>query len=241
MSQSRGTTGPSPLPSPSARELPLLSRAVLFLTPLRHRIPVIAAAVLAWLLLGVLADAGGGLGVAALVARGALYWFFLWFALAVAGNRRARPLLLPRQMMLRRARERYLSEQSWETLMPPEQVWEAVAQAFQVRGATATRIGDSILVELDAAYGQTDTGENRLQDRWRHAAALQHLKSRPAVLVFATPTGPGSRVQAFSRDSAQTGLYDVLSLADEMAASAVETVREATEALDQPGSGKATG
>ena len=240
MSQSRGTTGPSPLPSPSARELPLLSRAVLFLSPLRHRIPVIAAAVLAWVLLNLATVLDGGLGVAAAIVRGALYLSFFWY-LMVMRNRLPRPQLPPRQMMLHRARARYLSEQSWETLMSPEQVWEAVAQAFRVPGAAATRIGDSILVELDSAYGQTDSGENGLQDRWRHAAALQYLKSKPAVLVFTTPTGPGSRVQAFSRDSAQTGLYDVLSLADEMAASAVETVREATEALDQPGPGTATG
>lgn len=241
MSQSRGKTGSSPVPSASAPELPLLSRAVLFLTPLRRRIPVFAAVVLIWVGLGLLADAGGALGMAALIARGALYWFFLWFVLVVVGNRLTRPLLLPRQMMLRRARERYLSEQSWGTLLPPEQVLEAVGQAFQVRGAAATRIGDSILLELDAAYGQADSGDDGRQDRWRHAAALRHLKFRPAVLVFATPMGPGSRVQAFSGDRARTGMYDVLSLADEMAASAVETVREATKALGQPGEGGGTG
>lgn len=240
MSQSRGTPGPSPLPSTSARELPLLSRAVLFLTPLRHRIPVLAATVLVFMLLNLTAVLDGTLGVVAAIVRGALYLLFVWFVM-VMRNRLARPLPLPRQLMLRRARARYLSEESWGTLLPPDQVWEAVEQAFQVRGAAATRMGDSILVELDAAYGQADGGENSLQDRWPHAAALEHLNFKPVVLVFATPMGPGSRVQVFTRDGVRTAMYDVLTLADEMSASAVETVRKATEALDPPRPGKATG
>ncbi len=59
---------------------------------------------------------------------------------------------------------------------------------------------------------------------------MKHLKFRPAILVFALPCpeGTDARIHAFSQDGRRTGLYDVLSLADEMAATALAAAREAT-------------
>ena len=147
------------------------------------------------------------------------------FAVVLVVAERRRPLALPQEQMLPRARERYAKEDSWVSPRHPEQVLDAVVRAFGSPGARTTRIGDSALVELSRGY-RPAAG----QRPWRHQDAVKHLKFRPAVLFFAIPgpKGTGTRIHAFSQDGQRTGLYDMLSLADEMAASALAAAREAT-------------
>lgn len=143
-----------------------------------------------------------------------------------------RPLALPQEQMLRRARERYAKEESWLSPRHPEQVLDAVVRAFGGPGARAVRIGDSVVVEVERSFGPPAPRE-----RWKHADAARFLKFRPAVLVFAGPIagGPGALVSAFSQDSQRTGMYDVLSLADEMTAAVVARTRAVTGAETSPG------
>ena len=209
------------LPAKPVRDLPLLSRLVLYFTPFRRKVAGFLGAVASWLLLGLVPEDDPWHPARVLQA---VIWWGVWaFAALVLANRLRRPLALPQEHMLALARERYGQEESWPSPKHPEQVLDAVVRAFPSPGATASRIGESVLVELDRAY-RPAAGRP-----WRHQAAVEHLKFRPAVLVFAVPgpDGTGTQVHALSRDEQRTGMFDVLSLADEMAASAVAVVRAA--------------
>ena len=223
MSQSQKRPAPRPRPPKPARDLPLLSRLVLFFTPFRRKVLGFLGTAATWLLLSLVPDDNPW--HPALVLREVLWWGAWTFAAVVLANRMRRPLALPQQHMLALARERYNQEETWLSPKHPEQVLDAVVRAFPSPGATASRIGESVLVELSREYRPAPG-----QGPWRHQKALKHLKFRPAVLVFALP-GPddtGARIHALSQDAQQTGLYDVLTLADEMIAGALATAREAT-------------
>ena len=223
MSQSQPQPPPRTRPAKPLRDLPLLSRLVLFFTPCRRKVVGFLGAAATWLLLGLVPDTGPW--HPALILREVVWWGAWIFVTAVLANRLRRPLALPQQHMLALARERYRQEETWASPKHPEQVLDAVVRAFPSPGATASRIGDSVLVELDRTYLPAAG-----QPTWRHKDAVEHLKFQPAVLVFAVPgpDGTGTQVHVLSQDAQRTGLYDVLSLADEMAASAVATAREAT-------------
>ena len=214
---------PRPRPAKPVRDLPLLSRLVLFFTPCRRKILGFAGLAATWLMLGLFPDAGPWHPL--VLAREAAGAAVTVFAVVLVVAERRRPLALPQEQMLPRARERYAKEDSWVSPRHPEQVLDAVVRAFGSPGARTTRIGDSALVELSRGY-RPAAG----QRPWRHQDAVKHLKFRPAVLFFAIPgpKGTGTRIHAFSQDGQRTGLYDVLSLADEMAASALAAAREAT-------------
>ena len=159
MSQSQKR--PRTRPAKPVRDLPLLSRLVLFFTPCRRKVLGFAGLVATWLLLGLFPDAGP---------------------------------------------------------------WHPLVLAREAAGAAVT-VFAVVLVELNRGY-RPAAGRHP----WRHQDAVKHLKFRPAVLVFAVPgpEGTGARIHAFSQDGQRTGLYDVLSLADEMAAGALAAAREAT-------------
>ncbi|MCC3280017.1 hypothetical protein LJ754_12730 [Arthrobacter sp. zg-Y40] len=209
-------------PAKPVRDLPLLSRLVLFFTPFRRKALGFLGAAATWLLLGLLPEDDPWHPVR--VLQSVIWWGTWTFATVVLANRLRRPLALPQQHMLALARERYGQEESWPSPKHPEQVLDAVVRAFPSPGAAASRIGESVLVELGRAY-RPATGH-----AWRHQDAVVHLKFRPVVLVFAVPgpDGTGTQVHALSRDEQRTGMFDVLSLADEMTAGAVEAVRAAT-------------
>ena len=230
MSQSQERPLPRIRTAKPVRDLPLLSRLVLFFTPCRRRVLGFLGAAAAWVLMSLVPE-GNPWHPAAAVLRDVVWWGAWLFATVVLANRLRRPLALPQQHMLALARERYGQEETWLSPKHPEQVLDAVIRAFPSSGAAASRIGEGVLVELSREY-RPAAGEHS----WRHLDALKHLKFRPAVLVFAAPGpgGTGSRVHALSRDGQRTGLYDVLSLADEMAASAVSTAREATAGTAEP-------
>ncbi len=224
MSQSQKRPVPRTRAAKPVRDPPLLSRLVSFFTPCRRKILGFAGLAATWLLLGLFPDAGPWHPL--VLAREAAGAAVTVFAVVLVVAERRRPLALPQEQMLPRARERYAKEDRWVSPpRHPEQVLDAVVRAFGSPGARTTPIGDSVLVELSRGY-RPAAG----QRPWRHQDAVKHLKFRPAVLFFAIPgpKGTGTRIHAFSQDGQRTGLYDVLSLADEMAASALAAAREAT-------------
>lgn len=230
MSRFQKRFAPRTRPAKPVRYLPLLSRVVLFFTPFRRKVLGFAGLAATWLVLGLFPDAGPW--HPAVLAREAAGAAAAVFAVVLVAAELRRPLALPQEQMLRRARERYAKEESWLSPRHPEQVLDAVVRAFGGRGARAVRIGDSVVVEVERSFGPPAPRE-----RWKHADAARFLKFRPAVLVFAGPIagGPGALVSAFSQDSQRTGMYDVLSLADEMTAAVVERTRAVTGAETSPG------
>ena len=128
MPQSPERPGPGFRAPKPALELPLLARIVLFFTPRRRKVLGLAGLVATWLLLGLFPDAGPW--HPAVLAREAAGAAVTVFAVVLVVAELRRPLALPQEQMLPRARERYAKEDSWVSPRHPEQVLDAVVDAF---------------------------------------------------------------------------------------------------------------
>lgn len=217
-----GSVDPQGLPR---EELPYSSvqRSLLYFTTTRRKAAAIAVFIAGWFGLEVMAESSGIL-FPGLITN--LYFFGGICALSVLfthGARLHRPVHLPAEIMVGNAKQRFFLEEEWTTSLPPQEALERLRRAFDQPNVTVRTIGPTLWIEIDR---QWDAGQ------WLYRSAAPHLKFRPDIQFFFDVTDGGTGITAYSRDRRFAGMYDVLKLADEMSATAVELARKATTQAD---------